>query len=302
MPAYLVEDPENSGGDALDAMGLQTQQPPTTPVAAPAVADKLEGDDVPEKYRGKSAAELLQIAREQESYIGRLGQEKGELRNRVGTLESLVDKALNLRDPATGRQAPPEESLSDTDFARKPKEATSRLVESKLDPLAARVDALDTKAAALDFERHHPTAAADINDPAFVQFIEKSARRQKLASKAFGDANRLDFDAAGELWEAWEEFKEIKGLTSTTDAANEADPLTEGQPAKAASTKAQDPPPALVTSGGGGAARRDSGNGKPVYSASALQRMQVENPDKYWAPDVQSRIQEAYADGRVSFP
>lgn len=301
MPAYLIEDPENSGGDDILApAAAATQAPPSSPPPQPAAADALTGDDVPEKYRGKTAAELLAIAREQESYIGRLGQEKGELRQRVGTLEGLVDKALKLRDVGdTGRQASPEDVLNDTDFARKPKEATSKLVDSKLDPVARRLDELDLKARALDFERAHPTAAADINDPAFVQFVEKSQRRQKLAAKAFGDPNNLDFDAADDLWEAWEEFKELKGGAAPA-AATEGAPAT-SQPG--APAKAPEAPPALVsTTGSGGGGARGDKSGKPVYSASVLHRLQVENPEKYWAPDIQARIQEAYSEGRVTFP
>jgi hypothetical protein len=259
MPAFLVEDTE-SGTEGFEDLLSSS------------------GDQAP---------------RSQESYIGRLAQEKGELRHRVGTLEGLVDKALNLRDPSTAGKASPEKKADPFDFQRKPAEATQQIVSEAISPVQQKLDELDLKAKALDFERAHPTAVNDINDPEFIAFVEKSSRRQRLAQQAFGDPSRLDFEAAESLWESWEEYRDLRASVAPKDEAS-TPPQT--PPQKQAQT-----PPSLVSSGSSSGNAGDS-SGKPVYSAAALQRLQLSDPEKYWAPDIQAKIQEAYAEGRVKFP
>lgn len=286
MPGYLIETPSDDPSE--DILGTATATQATAPASKPTEA-VLDGDDIPEKYRGKTPKDLLQIVRDQESYIGRLGQEKGELRQRVGTLEGLVDKALHLRDPGVATQAPvgTEDDLKDIDFDRKPREAVAAVVRKELAPVRDQLADFSHKERALQFEREHPTAVNDLNDPAFVEFVKGSAYRARLATKAFGDPKSYDFEAAEELWSAWEE-KRGASPPSNEPAAT----ATEIPPTQDVA------PPKLITPGSSGGASAQV-SGKPVYSQEALERLQLSNPEKYWAPDVQARIQEAYREGRV---
>ena len=284
MPAYLIEPSDEVTGE--DILG---NAPPSTPAAKPAEA-VLDGEDIPEKYRGKTAKELLAIAREQETYIGRLGQEKGELRSRIGTLEGLVDKALKLRDPGLAHQpAPKEDDL--LDFSRKPQEAVSTVVQKELEPIKGELETLTAQARARAFEERHPTAAQDLNDERFVEFVKKYPRRAALAQKAFGNPDRYDFEAAEQLWEEWED---VKSALPTPSPAQSETPTNPGN----ASAATGETPPALIPAGNGGSGSGSS-TGKPLYSRSQLERLQVTKPDQYWAPDVQARISEAYREGRV---
>jgi hypothetical protein len=295
MPARLVPELNDDGSDptsdlsALEA--AQSAQAGGQPAqAAPAV---LDGDGVPEKYRGKTAEELLKIVQDQESYIGRQGQELGDMRNQVGTLRGLVDKSLALRDTGDiGRtESFSEEDLSDDDFITTPRDAVSKTVKRETHQTNQRVARLEQQAAAIDFARRHPTAEQDIEDPAFVQFVQKSQVRTRLAAKAFGDMDNVDFDSAEELWELYEDYKDLTGASQAeTTSETETASLPE-----AASQPVQQPPQ-MITTGSSG----DQGaSTKPIYSQAALNRLQNDNPDLYWADDTQAKINEARREGRV---
>lgn len=293
MPARIVEELNDDGSErssdmeALQAAVAEGASQSAQKAAAQAV---LDGDDVPEKYRGKTAADLLKIVQDQESYIGRQGQELGDLRGQVGTLRGLVDKSLSLRDTGSiGREdVGTEEDLSDDDFLATPRDAVSKTVKRETQATNERVARLEQQAAAIDFSRRHPTAEQDIEDPAFVEFVQKSPVRTRLARDAFGDTDNLDFEAAEELWNLYEDYK---SLASTATGDNE----TASQEA-ASQAEAPRNPPQMVKSGSSGDVGSSS---KPIYSQAALNRLQVSNPDLYWANDTQAKIQAAYRDGRV---
>lgn len=296
MPARIVDELNDDGSerssdmDALQAAVAQGASQSAQRAAAQAV---LDGDDVPEKYRGKSASDLLKIVQDQESYIGRQGQELGDLRGQVGTLRGLVDKSLALRDTGSiGREdVGTEEDLSDDDFLATPRDAVRKTVQRETREQSSRLARLEQQAAAIDFSRRHPTAEKDIEDPAFVEFVQKSPVRSRLARNAFGDMNNLDFEAAEELWNLYEDYK---SLTSTATGDNET--ASQEAASQAEQPQRSKSPPKMVTTGSSGDV---GGSSKPIYSQAALNRLQVSNPDLYWANDTQSKIQQAYRDGRV---
>jgi len=307
MPGQLIEGPddhlnfaqyglgEGEGQDPLSEAALEPQGEP----AAPAMNEEssLGGEDVPEKYRGKSAQELLDIVRNQESLIGRQSNELGDLRQQTGTLQGLVEKALTLHDPAVGRQDNPgsEDDLSEEDWRDNPAEATTRVVRDAVnqatDPLKQQVSQLQAEKESAAFQARHPSAPQDINSQEFIEFCQGSEYRKNLALKAFGDHENgnYDFSAADELWAAWEE-KQPPG-----QPAAESAPVSPAQP-----TQMEPPvqePPSLVTPG---ASQSDpSASGKPSYSWQGLADLQEKNPDYYWRDDVQAQINEAISEGRV---
>lgn len=73
--------------------------PPETPPVIP---------EVPERYRGKSIAELVAIAEEREKHIGTQAKEIGDLRNDMGYLRNMVEQAQSQPpQPTFQQQAPP---------------------------------------------------------------------------------------------------------------------------------------------------------------------------------------------------
>ncbi len=275
---------------------------PAAPAPAADAEDVLGSDDVPEKYRNKTARELLDIVTNQESVIGRHGQELGELRARNGTLEGLVDRSLELRGQGTvGRGAETEEeALTDADFTVNPRDATVRTVRDGLAGTETRLAHIEHTQRAQQFVELHPSAQADMNDQEFVDFVKGSPTRIKLATRTFANKDNIDFEAADELWSFYAEHKAMKASAAPAPAAGD-DPTEPNENATTASQPASETtetPPELIPSGGGGG--EPTGNsGKPIYSQAALNRLQADKPDVYWAKDTQDRIDLARAEGRV---
>jgi len=298
MPATIVPELNDDGSEPQpDLQGLSVayaKEPEAKEEGqVAAIQAAIDGDNVPEKYRGKTAADLLKIVQDQESYIGRQGQELGGLREQNGTLRGLVDKSLSLReDGNVGRtEVGTEEDLSDDDFITTPRDAVTRTVKRETQDSNRRLARLEQQASAIDFARRYPTAEKDIEDPAFVEFVQKSQVRTRLASKAFGDMENVDFDSAEELWELYGDYQAMQPLAPVTSGSENASvsevASQEVEPKEA---------PAMITSGSSG---DPGGSTKPIYSQAALNRLQVEDEALYWANDTQAKIAEARAEGRV---
>jgi hypothetical protein len=321
MPGRLVESSDdefttldNQTPDALSSAEVQLEgetapQSQAAPAQdpAPASADGgLTPDDIPEpyrdKYQGKTAREMLDVVVNQESLMGRHSQELAELREQNQTLRGLVDKAVSATPNGPAEQ--PEAPLTDDDFTLRPSEAvaqTSRSVASEMvAPVDERLAKLEGQLLVTDFERSHPTAEADVNDPDFIAFVGKSNYRKQLAQKAFGRGEgNFDYSAADELWVGWEEHRAAQAPTpSGEETPAEVPAAPEGQPAAPAAqpSGSEQQPPALVTGNSSGAG---DASGKPIYSQSELNRLQGSNPDLYWADDTQAKINAARAEGRI---
>jgi hypothetical protein len=279
---------------SLLVTGDQTQQ-------TPAKDDTVTGDEVPEKYRDKTAKELLDIVTNQESLMGRQSTEIGELRNQNGTLRGSVDAALALRSPDSGRADTQEEdALTDTDFAADPVDATKRMVQRETQGLRDSQAKLDGQARAIQFDRDYPSAGEDVNDPEFLKFVQKSAGRTRLATSAFGDKDNVDYVAAEQLWDLYDDYKSLIPAPASQENTelnkdDNMDPNAQAPASQAPAAK----PPKMVTGNSGDQGGTDGKSGKPVYSQSALNDLQNENPDKFWSDSVQKPLAAAYKEGRV---
>lgn len=295
MPARLIgqDGDMEQGEEQFDLpAGIQVESEATS---EPEV-EALDGDDVPEQYRGKTAAELLEIVRNQEQLIGRHGQEVGDLREQVGTLRGQVDAALALRDPGkVGQKEFDEEELSNDDFFTDPADATRRMVDREIRDLREEQRSLQLQRQAEAFEQRHPTASDDLNDQAFADFVGANQRRITLAQKAMGDADNIDFDAADELWSLYEEYREIKAMKADNpvEDAVASEALDEDREEREA--------PSLVSGNSGSVVDpgTDRNSGKPIYSQAALNDLMMNDPDTYWSDRVQRDLTAAYAEGRV---
>lgn len=299
MPGRLIEDPElELEGDSLESAlvaddgsgGKQTVVKPAANDPAPGV---LEGDDVPEKYRGKSARQLLDIVTNQESLIGRHSTE-------LGTLRGQVDQALRLRTPSdVSRTDEPETPLTEEDFLTNPTDATRRTVQDETAELRGTVERLTAQADGQQFDMRYPSAATDINDPKFVEFIQRSPTRHQLAQTAFGDSKNLDYGAAGELWALYDDYKSFQPKEAD-EVVTDPDQPSESEAALAASTKAPvRKAPDLVSGPNTSNKSPDGTTNKRIYSQAALNRLQEKNPDVYWSNDTQAEITKAHSEGRV---
>ena len=252
----------------------------TTPVPDSTTAGQAEEagvkaeptEELPEKYRGKSAIEIAKMHQEAEKLIGRQANEVHEVR-------SLADQLLKQQlEARTKETAPIEESLEE-DFFVDPKQAVNRQVEKHPAVIEARQAALEMKKmkTAQQLSAKHPDFTTIAQDTGFQDWVKSSKIRLNLFAKA--DAE-FDFDAADELLSTYKELKQIKQQTQTTQTA-------------AVESKAQEQAMKAATVDVGGAGE----SSRKVYRRADLIKLKLTDPSRYEA--LQDDILAAYAEGRV---
>lgn len=229
-------------------------------------------EELPEKYRGKTAVEIAKMHQEAEKLIGRQANEVHEVR-------SLADQLLKQQlEARTKETAPVEESLEE-DFFVDPKQAVNRQVEKHPAVLEAKQAALELKKmkTAQQLAAKHPDFSTIAQDAGFQDWVKSSKVRLALFAKA--DAE-FDFDSADELLSTYKELKQVKQQTQTTQTAAVESKVQE-QAMRAAS----------VDVGGAGESSRK------VYRRADLIKLKLTDPSRYEA--LQDEIMAAYAEGRV---
>jgi hypothetical protein len=274
MAANFIQEEELFNGSEQEEV-----QDVTTPVPDSTTVDNTEAVDVkepveelPEKYRGKSAIEIARMHQEAEKLIGRQANEVHEVR-------SLADQLLKQQLDSKAKEAKPiEESLED-DFFADPASAVNRQVEKHPAVLEARQAALEMKRmkTAQQLSSKHPDFATIAQDAGFQDWVKSSAIRLNLFARA--DAE-FDFESADELLSTYKELKQIKQQNQNVQSAN-VESKAQEQAMKAAT----------VDVGGAGETSRK------VYRRADLIKLRMTDPDRYM--QLSDEIMQAYAEGRV---
>jgi len=278
MAANFIEQDELFNSNEQEVV-----QDVTTPVPDSTMSDTTEAvdtappaEELPEKYKGKSAMEIAKMHQEAEKLIGRQANEVHEVR-------SLADQLLKQQLEANKKvqQQPIEESLED-DFFADPKQAVNRQVEKHPAVVEARQAALEMKKmkTAQQLSAKHPDFGTIASDAGFQDWVKASAIRLNLFAKADAD---YDFEAADELLSTYKEIKQIKAQQAVQQTAQsnqvEAD-------AQKTAMKA-----ATVDVGGTGETSRK------VYRRADLIKLKMTDPARYEA--MSDEIMAAYSEGRV---
>lgn len=255
-----VNELDEQGHSEVDEGGQATEQ-----------HSQQDEDDIPEKYRGKSAKEIARMHQEAEKALGRQGSEVGELRR-------VVDDFIKAQTvtKTQQQQAPDTDEVDEVDFFADPKAAISRAIEKHPKVKAAEAMTLNMrKAEALAVLKNaHPDYQDVITSPGFSEWVGKSKVRQELLVRA---DQAYDFDAADELLST---YKERQSVVEKTKAVEQVE---RKQAVKAASTGS--------TKGSGESASRKT------YRRSDIIDLMVRNPDRYAA--LADEIMQAYSEGRV---
>lgn len=236
---------------------------------APAVDAAPAEEQLPEKYRGKSVAEIAKMHAEAEKLIVRQSQEVGEVRKLADSLiKQQMDKAAE--QPRQVVEEP------EVDFFENPKEAIKRTVESsstvkELKELQKQIKAQQT---AQQLAQAHPDAFEIAQSEDFTEWVKASKVRMSLYSQANAD---YDFDAANELIL---NYKAQKGVTGTKPVATPV--ASQKEALKAAS---------VDTNGS------NEGTSKKIYRRADIMRLMQTDPDRYQM--MQPEILAAYAEKRV---
>ena len=276
--ANFVEQDELFNGNADEQVQEIPTQQDSTAVEQPQEEVKQEPvvDELPDKYKGKSAADIARMHQEAEKLIGRQANEVHEVR-------SLADQLLKQQLETNNRvkQEPTEESQDD-DFFADPKQAVNRQVEKHPAVIEARQAALEMKKmkTAQQLASKHPDFGTIASDAGFQDWVKASAIRLNLFAKA--DAE-YDFDSADELLSTYKEIKQIKAQQAVQQAVKSNEVEAEAQ--KTAMRAA------TVDVGGTGETSRK------VYRRADLIKLRMTDPDRY--EQMSDEIMLAYQQGRV---
>lgn len=244
-------------------------------VAAVASPGKVE-DDLPEKYRGKSASEIAKMHQEAEKLISRQGQEVSEVRRLA---DQLIQRSFQTQPQPAGK--PDQDTqLDDVDFFADPKAAVSRAVENHPSVKQAREMALSLgrQEAVRQMQGKHPDFREILGDDDFKGWVQGSKVRQQLFLAA---DQRYDTDAADELFST---YKALRGARSA-ETKEKVDGLKDAQQAS------------LRAAGNPAVGGSSEPTGKKIYRRADLIDLQIRNPSKY--ETLQNEIMQAYSEGRV---
>lgn len=274
MSKFIEETVDNSD-DQVEYSSLDEQPTEQAPVETQAVEQPPQDDntdeDVPEKYRGKSAKELAKMHQEAEKALGRQGSEVGELRR-------LVDDFIRSQTSTKQlQQAPANEPDEEVDFFADPQKAIDRAIAKH--PKVKEAEVLSAnmrKAEALAvLKANHPDFQNIIGSNDFAEWVGKSKVRQELFVRA---DQGYDYAAADELLSTFKERQQV------VNQAKQVEQMERKNTVKAASTGS--------TKGAG-----TESVSKKIYRRADIMDLMIKNPDRYMA--LQDEIMQAYQEKRV---
>ena len=252
---------------AIDENAVETTlEKELKPVKEPVVKKESVEEELPEKYKGKSAKEIAEMHQQAEKLIGKQGSEVGELRK-------VVDDFISTQTLKESQTA--EAEVTPEDFYDNPAKNVKREVDNHPAIKEAKQAALDMKRTATltRLNAEYPDLQSTVQDPNFAEWIKSSKVRSELYDRA---EVHFDYDAAKELLGNWTEKQE------RIAKVNEGSKIDKDNQLKAASVGSK-------------------GSNEPVskkkYRRSDIIKLMQTDPDKYDA--LSDEIMLAYQEGRV---
>ena len=258
--ATLLDERLETEEEEAEISQIEAQQEPEQETPAAPV------DDIPDKYKNKSTAEIVRMHQEAEKLLGRQSSEVGELR-------SVVDTYIQAQLDTTKATPEPEE---DIDFFSDPDKAVERAIKNHPSIKAAEAQTQQYKkqTAQGQLQQRHPDMQEILQDGKFVDWIKGSKIRTQLFAQA---DTQYDYEAADELFTNWKERQQAVGQTVAQEKASRKEAV------KTASTG--------NAKGSGEAATRK------VYRRSDIIKLMQTDPDRYLS--LSDEIMQAYQEGRV---
>ena len=222
---------------------------------------------LPQKYQGKSTAEIIRMHQEAEKLLGKQSSEVGELRKVV---DDYIQTQLAEQAP---QQNEPEE---DIDFFSDPDRAVAKAIDNhpKIKEAEQISNQYRQSTAMTELQKRHPDMQDILQDGKFAEWIKGSKIRQQLFVQA---DQQYDYEAADELFTTWKERQQVVGQT----AANEKSERKKA--VKAAST--------------GNVRGSGEQSAKKVYRRSDIIKLMKDDPERYMS--LSDEIMRAYQEGRV---
>jgi len=257
---------ELADGEQLELFEDSVEQPSEPEVEASNDTEEKE-DNIPEKYQGKSIADIVAMHQNAEQLLGKQGQEVGELRR-------IVDDFI--KSQTVEKEAHAAQEIEEEDFFTNPKDAVNKMLENHPSIKQSQQLSLQMQqqSAVAQLKSAHPDYADVLNDPKFAEWVSGSKVRTRLLQEA---DQQYNFDSADELLSLW---KERQANVKTTV---EAEKKARKEQVKAASAG---------TSKGSG--ERPS---RKIYRRADIIELMQKDPARY--ETLASEIRQAYAEGRV---
>jgi len=225
--------------------------------------------EVPEKYRGKSVEDLVQMHQELEKFSGKQSTEVGELRK-------VVDNYIQTQ--LSTQQAPQQQQQEDddVDFFVDPQSAVNRAIDNhpKIREAEAYTQQARQQATLSQLKSKHPDMESILQDASFAEWIKGS----KVRTQLFVQADQgYDYDAADELFSLWKERASVAQQTANVEKQARKNTL------KSAST--------------GNARGTAEASRKKVYRRADIIKLMRTDPERYQS--LSDELLKAYAEGRV---
>ena len=200
-----VED-DNVDNVESEVNEIQEAEAEQSPEVIEQPQDPVEEDlesKIPEKYRGKSLHEVVQMHQEAEQVMSRHSAEVGELRK-------VVDEYI-----VTQTQSAPKQNVepeSDIDYFTDPQGAVNRAIENHPKIKAAEEYSTNYKrqSALAELNNKHPDMKSILSNARFEEWVKASKFRTQLFVQA--DKN-YDAEAADELFSLWKEMQSVTQKT-----------------------------------------------------------------------------------------
>lgn len=247
-----VEQPEHTLEDSVAPVEAEQAPEETTP-------------SVPDKYQGKSVAEIVKMHQEAEQLLGRQSSEVGELRKVVdefvmsqSNTEASVEKEEidYFTDPEKAIQA----AISNHPAVKEAQEASTKMRQTS---------------AQAQLKEKHPDMKEILTDEAFLGWVKDSSFRTKLLQEA--DRN-YNLEAADEIFSQWKERKALVGQTANAERNSRSSTIKQANSGNASGSA-------------------DSGSGKKIFRRADIIKLMRNDPSRYEA--LSGEIMQAYAEGRV---
>ena len=255
--------PEEENADQIEQNEVNEIQQETVEQPQP------EEPNLPEKYKGKSLEEVVQMHQEAEKLLGRQSSEVGELRK-------VVDDYISTQTQPIAPQQQHVEPEDDIDYFTDPQAAVNRAIENhpKIREAQQYTEQYKKQSSLATLQSKHPDMQNILSDPKFAEWIKASKIRTQLFVAA---DQQYDADSADELFSLWKERKTVAQQTANVEKQARKQSL------KAANT--------------GNARGSAEGSRKKVYRRADIIKLMKNDPDRYQA--LSEEIMAAYAEGRV---
>ena len=233
------------------------------------------GSELPEKYRGKSVEDIIEMHRNAERRVGELGNELGTMRGIVTDLSRITRP-----QPAATTEEKEQLAVSGDELLADPTAAIRKVVQRDLDRERLAREEGELKAAAQNaaqaLTQDYGDIGAIVQSPEFQEFASRTSFRQRDLQIAATGSGMDQVVAARRLLEDFTDYQKAVG--------SQEKPPDNVQEARRVSTE-----------GSGNSGKVSS---KPTFHESDVLKVIQDDPVKWRSPSFQKEITAAIRDGR----